>query len=152
MLLCLYVLTVGNNSLIMFTVFPFYPVFCHVKTIDTNLWAIVVSTPPFVPHIWWVFHQRCALYGFTYLRICRCQEIKNETDIPERDLARSLQSLALGKITQRVLSKDPKTRDIESDHVFTVNDQFTSKLYRVKIQTGTASCENFVQVNTGIFK
>jgi len=72
------------------------------------------------------------------------QEIKNETDIPERDLARSLQSLALGKITQRVLSKDPKTRDIESDHVFTVNDQFTSKLFRVKIQTGTTSHRLFV--------
>ena len=71
--------------------------------------------------------------------MCRRQEIKNETDIPERDLARSLQSLALGKITQRVLSKDPKTKDIEPDHVFTVNDQFTSKLFRVKIQTGDIS-------------
>jgi len=64
------------------------------------------------------------------------QEIKNETDIPERDLMRAIQSLALGKITQRVLSKDPKTKDIESDHTLTVNDQFTSKLFRVKIQTG----------------
>jgi len=73
-----------------------------------------------------------------------CQEIKNETDIPERDLARSLQSLALGKITQRVLSKDPKTRDIEPDHVFTINDQFTSKLFRVKIQTGNLSPGNFI--------
>lgn len=49
---------------------------------------------------------------------------------------RALQSLALGKIQQRVLSKDPKTKDIESDHMFTVNDQFTSKLFRVKIQSG----------------
>lgn len=49
---------------------------------------------------------------------------------------RAIQSLALGKITQRVLSKDPKTKDIENDHVFTVNDQFSSKLFRVKIQTG----------------
>ena len=64
------------------------------------------------------------------------QEIKNETDIPERDLMRAIQSLALGKITQRVLSKDPKTKDIEADHTFNVNDQFTSKLFRVKIQTG----------------
>jgi cullin 3 len=66
------------------------------------------------------------------------EEIKNETDIPERDLMRSMQSLALGKITQRVLSKDPKTKDIEADHIFTVNDQFTSKLFRVKIQTVAA--------------
>lgn len=61
-------------------------------------------------------------------------EIKNETDIPDRDLMRAMQSLALGKITQRVLTKDPKTKDIEPDHSFTVNDQFTSKLFRVKIQ------------------
>jgi cullin 3 len=66
------------------------------------------------------------------------EEIKNETDIPERDLMRSLQSLALGKIGQRVLSKDPKTKEIEADHIFTVNDQFTSKLFRVKIQTVAA--------------
>lgn len=49
---------------------------------------------------------------------------------------RAMQSLALGKMTQRVLSKDPKTKDIEADHTFTINDQFTSKLFRVKIQTG----------------
>ena len=78
--------------------------------------------------------------------MCHWQEIKNETDIPERDLARSLQSLALGKITQRVLSKDPKTKDIEADHVFTVNDQFTSKLFRVKIQTGNTSRGNLLHI------
>jgi hypothetical protein len=64
--------------------------------------------------------------------------MKNESDIPERDLMRAVQSLALGKITQRVLTKEPKTKEIEGDHVFMVNDQFTSKLYRVKIQTGSA--------------
>ena len=67
------------------------------------------------------------------------QEIKSETDIPERDLMRAIQSLALGKITQRVLSKEPKTKEIEPNHLFMVNDQFTSKLYRVKIQTGNLS-------------
>jgi cullin 3 len=71
-----------------------------------------------------------------YVFNCGFQEIKSETDIPERDLMRAVQSLALGKITQRVLSKDPKTKDIEADHTLTVNDQFTSKLFRVKIQTG----------------
>ena len=40
------------------------------------------------------------------------QEIKNETDIPEKDLIRAVQSLAIGKITQRVLQKEPKTKDI----------------------------------------
>lgn len=65
------------------------------------------------------------------------QEIQQETDIPERELVRALQSLACGKPTQRVLTKEPKSKEIESGHIFTVNDQFTSKLHRVKIQTGT---------------
>ena len=40
------------------------------------------------------------------------QEIKTETDIPERELTRALQSLAVGKLAQRVLHKEPKTKDI----------------------------------------
>lgn len=64
------------------------------------------------------------------------EEIKNETDIPERDLMRAIQSLALGKMTQRVLVKEPKAKDVLPDDVFMVNDQFTSRLIRVKIQTG----------------
>ena len=40
------------------------------------------------------------------------QEIKNETDIPEKDLMRAIQSLALGKMTQRILTKEPKTKEI----------------------------------------
>nr|DBA26014.1 TPA: hypothetical protein GDO54_010327 [Pyxicephalus adspersus] len=66
------------------------------------------------------------------------EEIQQETDIPERELVRALQSLACGKPTQRVLTKEPKSKEIECGHVFTVNDQFTSKLHRVKIQTVAA--------------
>lgn len=58
------------------------------------------------------------------------QEILNETDIPEKDLVRALQSLAMGKPTQRVLIKQPKTKEIEPSHQFYVNDAFTSKLHR----------------------
>ena len=79
----------------------------------------------------------------------REQEIQQETDIPERELVRALQSLACGKPTQRVLTKEPKSKEIENGHVFTVNNQFTSKLHRVKIQTGeqpgaeeTTACEH----------
>lgn len=78
------------------------------------------------------------------MRIFFLQEIQQETDIPERELVRALQSLACGKPTQRVLTKEPKSKGIENGHIFTVNDQFTSKLHRVKIQTGkwlfTLSC------------
>ncbi|KAF4014073.1 hypothetical protein G4228_005674 [Cervus hanglu yarkandensis] len=66
------------------------------------------------------------------------KEIQQETDIPERELVRALQSLACGKPTQRVLTKEPKSKEIENGHIFTVNDQFTSKLHRVKIQTVAA--------------
>ncbi|XP_066159068.1 cullin-3 isoform X1 [Euwallacea fornicatus] len=70
------------------------------------------------------------------------EEILNESDIPERDLIRALQSLAMGKATQRVLIKTPKTKEIESTHEFQVNDSFTSKLHRVKIQTVAAKGES----------
>ena len=39
-------------------------------------------------------------------------EIVNESDIPEKDLRRALQSLAMGKVSQRVLTKEPKSKEI----------------------------------------
>lgn len=44
--------------------------------------------------------------------ISHFQEIASETNVPERDLHRALQSLACGKSTQRILIKDPKSKDI----------------------------------------
>ena len=49
---------------------------------------------------------------FSHSRHFILQEISQHTEIPERDLNRALQSLACGKATQRVLTKDPKGRDI----------------------------------------
>ncbi|CAG7825226.1 unnamed protein product [Allacma fusca] len=51
-------------------------------------------------------------------------------------------SLAMGKASQRILIKQPKTKEIEQSHVFFVNDSFTSKLHRVKIQTVAAKGES----------
>lgn len=69
--------------------------------------------------------------------------MKQETDIPEKDLIRAIQSLAMAKPTQRVLIKEPKTsREIQASDVFTVNDGFTSKLIRVKINTVSAKGES----------
>lgn len=45
-------------------------------------------------------------------------------------MVRALQSLAMGKATQRVLLKHPRTKEIEPSHYFCVNDSFTSKLHR----------------------
>ena len=57
-------------------------------------------------------------------------------------MIRALQSLAMGKATQRILIKTPKTKEIEPNHVFFVNDSFSSKLHRVKIQTVAAKGES----------
>jgi cullin 3 len=69
------------------------------------------------------------------------EEVKQETDIPEKDLIRALQSLAMAKPSQRVLIKDPKSKEIQKNDIFTVNEGFTSKLIRVKINTVSAKGE-----------
>ncbi|XP_072936614.1 cullin-3-B isoform X1 [Epargyreus clarus] len=86
--------------------------------------------------------QMCVLLLFNKRERLTYEEIINETDIPEKDLVRALQSLAMGKPTQRVLIKHPKTKEIEPSHQFYVNDAFTSKLHRVKIQTVAAKGES----------
>lgn len=84
-------------------------------------------------------YQMCILMLFNKSEKWTFEEIKNETDIQERDLIRAIQSLSVGKVSQRVLHKEPKTKEVEPAHVFTVNDHFTSKLFRVKIQTVAAN-------------
>jgi len=51
-------------------------------------------------------------------------------------LVRALQSLAMGKATQRILLKHPRTKEIESTNCFCVNDSFTSKLHRYYVSMG----------------
>jgi cullin 3 len=65
-----------------------------------------------------------------------------ETDINEKELQRALLPLAMGKPSQRIFLKEPKTKDIQSTDRFIINDSFTSKLYRVKINPITAKTEN----------
>ncbi|XP_066266185.1 cullin-3-A-like [Branchiostoma lanceolatum] len=86
--------------------------------------------------------QMCVLMLFNNRDKLTYEEIQSETDIPDRDLTRALQSLALGKAQQRVLVKEPKVKEIEPSHQFCINDQFTSKLHRVKIQTVAAKGES----------
>ncbi|KAL0310541.1 UNVERIFIED_CONTAM: Cullin-4 [Sesamum angustifolium] len=59
------------------------------------------------------------------------QDIKESTGIEDKELRRTLQSLACGKF--RVLQKIPKGRDVEDDDSFVFNDQFTAPLYRIKV-------------------
>lgn len=102
-------------------------------------------------------HQMCVLMLFNTRQKLTYEDIKNETDISDKDLVRALQSLAIGKNSQRILIKFPKTKEIgklsssllvtgtllistiflpEPNHEFIVNDSFTSKLHRVKIHPG----------------
>ncbi|KAJ8930871.1 hypothetical protein NQ314_016291 [Rhamnusium bicolor] len=57
--------------------------------------------------------------------------IKAATNIEDGELRRTLQSLACGKA--RVLNKIPKGRDIEDNDKFRFNNEFTNKLFRIKI-------------------
>ncbi|PIO72938.1 hypothetical protein TELCIR_05107 [Teladorsagia circumcincta] len=68
---------------------------------------------------------------------------KDNTNINERELKRNLQSLAMGKPTQRVLCRKGKGKDIDATDEFFVNDNFQSKLTRIKVQLVTfkGECE-----------
>lgn len=90
-------------------------------------------------------YQMCILLKFNQRDKLTYQEIADETEIPERDLMRAMQSLSMGKVGQRVLARigdGAKSKEIEPNHVFTVNDSFTSKLHRVKIQTVASKGES----------
>uniref|UniRef100_A0A3Q2QV53 Cullin-4B n=1 Tax=Fundulus heteroclitus TaxID=8078 RepID=A0A3Q2QV53_FUNHE len=59
------------------------------------------------------------------------EEIKIATGIEDSELRRTLQSLACGKA--RVLTKVPKSKDVEDGDRFSCNDDFKHKLFRIKI-------------------
>jgi len=66
------------------------------------------------------------------------EEMRDETLIPDRELTRALQPLSVGKPSQRILVKTPKSKEIEPNHEFHVNETFTSQFHRVKIQQASA--------------
>ena len=58
-------------------------------------------------------------------------QIAQATGMPDAELERTLQSLACGKV--RVLTKQPKGRDVAKTDVFSVNRAFADPKFRVKI-------------------
>lgn len=72
----------------------------------------------------------CVLMLFNNRERLTYEEIQQETDIPEKELIRALQSLSMGKPAQRLLVRNPKTKDIERSNEFYVNDAFVSKFHR----------------------
>ncbi|KAH8371223.1 hypothetical protein KR093_006682 [Drosophila rubida] len=59
------------------------------------------------------------------------EEILAATSIEDGELRRTLQSLACGRA--RVITKTPKGRDIEDGDQFDFHNEFTNKLFRIKI-------------------
>lgn len=59
------------------------------------------------------------------------EHIKTESGLPEKEVKRTLQSLACAKL--RPLTKHPRGRDINDTDTFTVNLAFGHEKYRVKI-------------------
>lgn len=86
-------------------------------------------------------HQMVVLLLFNDADSLSYREIAAATAIPEADLKRTLQSLACVK-GKNVLRKEPMSRDIGEGDTFSVNDAFSSKLYKVKIGMVAAQREN----------
>uniref|UniRef100_A0A1B0FH51 Cullin family profile domain-containing protein n=1 Tax=Glossina morsitans morsitans TaxID=37546 RepID=A0A1B0FH51_GLOMM len=85
-------------------------------------------------------YQMCILMLFNDYKVMSCEEIQKKTDLPESELHAALQSLSMGKLSQRILVRKSKTnlKDIAATDKFFVNDEFSSKFYRVRIQTVVA--------------
>merc|ERR1712176_889044 len=83
-------------------------------------------------------YQMVLLLMFNTREKVTYEEMREETLIPDRELTRALQPLSVGKTSQRILVKNPKTKEIEPSHVFSINEAFTSAFHRVKIQQASA--------------
>ena len=60
------------------------------------------------------------------------EEIQARTNIPDNELMRNLQSLAVAPKT-RILVKEPMSKDVKRDDKFYFNENFTSQFTRIKV-------------------
>jgi hypothetical protein len=63
------------------------------------------------------------------------KHIQKHTQLSADELRRTLQSLACGLIGTRVLTKEPKGKDVADTDTFTVNQEFTNKMFRIKFNS-----------------
>jgi cullin 3 len=77
-------------------------------------------------------YQMCILMLFNSRMTYSYAEIRELTNIPDKELQRHILSLAHPKV--RVLRKKPNTKSIADDHQFMYNMGYTSQMYRVKIK------------------
>lgn len=86
-------------------------------------------------------YHMCILLLFNEADRHSYQDILTATAIPAGDLKRALQSLALVK-GRNVLKKEPMGKDISETDVFSFNEEFHNKLYKIKIATVSAQKES----------
>ncbi|KAJ6936659.1 hypothetical protein NC652_011382 [Populus alba x Populus x berolinensis] len=77
------------------------------------------------------YHPTVVLMLFNDAEKLSFQDIKDSTGIEDKELRRTLQSLACGKV--RVLQKLPKGRDVEDADSFVFNEGFAAPLYRIRV-------------------
>ena len=80
-------------------------------------------------------YQTLVLLPFNAVDSMSFVDIKEQTRLEDGELRRTLQSLACGQIGTRVLTKVPKGKDVADTDYFEFNQEFTTKLYRIKINT-----------------
>jgi len=79
-------------------------------------------------------YQMVILMAFNKRETWTFEELLAETDIPEKECSRSLISMVQGKAANRVLRKEPPSKgEIKKTDKLSVNDNFVSKLVKVKI-------------------
>ncbi|CAJ0933931.1 unnamed protein product, partial [Mesorhabditis belari] len=81
-------------------------------------------------------HQMTVLLCFNTKNVFKYSELGDATNITERELQKTMQSLSMGKASQRILVRKGTTaKEIAQNDEFYVNDSFTSKLVRIKVST-----------------
>ena len=79
-------------------------------------------------------------------------QIRAATGIEDKELRRTLQSLACAKV--RVLTKTPKGAEVGDTDAFEVNDALAEPRFRIKINTvqGKESAEEAAVTNEKVFQ
>ncbi|KAA8494050.1 Cullin-4 [Porphyridium purpureum] len=72
---------------------------------------------------------------FNKATVLSYQEILDATGLDPKELKRVLLSLACGKVTTRVILKEPKGAELGENDRFVFNEQFTHKMMKIKINS-----------------
>ena len=88
-------------------------------------------------------YAMCILLLFNNADALTYKDIAQALQIDAGDLVRNLQSLASGKY--RVLTKEPKGKDVNETDIFHYNAKFTNKTIKFKIATVSAKTETVEQ-------